>query len=88
MAKSPKGRGASVDVWVENSSGKVKELTKELDQGSDEIKFDLIVDVSKESSYNFYIDQHIALNYPHELSISGTLRPIAQPSERSTIPEP
>ena len=88
VAKSPKGRGASVDVWVENSSGKVKELTKELDQGSDEIKFDLIVDVSKESSYNFYIDQHIALNYPHELSISGTLRPIAQPSERSTIPEP
>jgi hypothetical protein len=57
------------------------------------MKFDLIVPVSKDKTYSFYIQQDCYLNYAHTLKVEGTLNPstgtISQiPSETNSFVQP
>jgi hypothetical protein len=47
-------------------------------KGSGEMKFDLVVPVSKDKTYHFEIVETGYMNYNHKVKVSGTLHPAAQ----------
>ena len=69
---------SSLDVSVveEPSNTVLKTYTDKLASGSGEMKFDLVVPVSKGGTYSFYITQNCYMNYLHTVKVSGSLYPV------------
>jgi len=82
--KSFKSRSdSSLEVKIVDDSNTVlKTYTDRLDPGSGEMKFDLVVPVSKDKTYSFYIVEYGYMNYLHTVKVSGTLHPAAPPERK------
>ena len=89
--------GSHLDVRVTegpyDTGTALKKYEDKLDSGDGEMKFDLIVPVSRDKTYSFYIQQDCYLNYAHTLKVEGTLNPSTGtispiPSETTSFVQP
>jgi len=63
---------------VDDSSQVVGKPYTDNTKGSGEMKFDLVVPVSKDKTYHFEIVETGYMNYNHKVKVSGTLHPAPQ----------